>query len=126
MTDDELVTRFEDGSLLPGAFHHREHVRLTWLYLVRHGRPAAERRLLEGLRACASRAGKPEKFDPALTLAWIAAIDAAIQAGPPASSFDRFIASRPGLLDPRLRLQRRSARSEDQALHRRRPGATSA
>ena len=99
MNDEQLVTTFENGTLTPDAFRHREHVRLTWLYIVCHGRPEAERRLLEGLRAFAARAGKPDKFDPVLTRAWVAAIDTAIAAGPPASSFDRFIAARPELLD---------------------------
>ena len=72
MTHDELVEGFEGGTLAPGAFGHREHLRLAWIYLQRYGRPEAERRLLAGLRAFAARAGKPEKFDAGLTLAWVA------------------------------------------------------
>ena len=97
MTDEELMQGFEDGSLAPAAFGHREHVRLTWLYLARLGRDGAERRLLAGLRAFAIRAGRPEKFSAALTLAWIDLIATAARDG--AASFEELIGRRPDLLD---------------------------
>ena len=101
MTHDELIAAFEGGTIAPGAFGHREHVRLAWLYLRRHGRPGAERRLLAGLRAFAAAAGKPEKFNAALTLAWVARIDSAAAALPPTHSFDDLLIHHPELLDRR-------------------------
>ena len=77
MTDMELMAGFERGTIEPDAFGHAEHVRLAWLYLQQCGRPEAERRLLAGLRALAVRAGHPEQFSAALTLAWIDRIDRA-------------------------------------------------
>ena len=71
------MTGFAAGTIAPGRFGHREHVRLTWLYLQQCGRPEAERRLLTGLRGLAARAGKPDKFSAPLTLAWIDRIDRA-------------------------------------------------
>jgi hypothetical protein len=99
MDDLELIQAFESGTLPPGEFRHRDHVRLTWLYLERHGRDEAERRLLAGLRAFAARAGKPRKFDGPLTRAWVAAIDGA-RAG--CASFEELAARRPELLDSRF------------------------
>jgi hypothetical protein len=101
MTHDELIAGFEGGTIAPTAFGHREHVRLAWVYLRRHGRPGAERRMLAGLRAFAAAAGKPEKFNAALTLAWVARIDAAAAALPPNHSFDDLLLHYPGLLDRR-------------------------
>ena len=101
MTPDELIAGFEGGTIAPGAFGHREHIRLAWLYLQRHGRPDAERRLLAGLRAFAAAAGKPDKFDAALTLAWVARIDAAAATLAPDHSFDDLLVHHPGLLDRR-------------------------
>jgi hypothetical protein len=98
MTDDALVDGFEGGTLAPAAFHHREHVRLTWLLLTRLGRAEAERRLLAGLRALAIRAGKPEKFDAPLTLAWVAVIEGARLARPD-RSFDELVSARPDLIE---------------------------
>ncbi len=33
LTDQELIERFEDGTLSNEHFHHREHVRAAFLYL---------------------------------------------------------------------------------------------
>jgi len=101
MTHDELIAGFEAGTIAPGAFGHREHLRLAWLYLQRHGRPDAERRLLAGLRTFAAAAGKPGKFDAALTLAWVARVDTAAAALPPNHSFDDLLLHHPELLDRR-------------------------
>ena len=98
MTDAELVSAFEAGTLPPADFHHREHVRLAWLYLQRHGPAETERRLLEGLRALAVRAGTPDKFDEPLTRGWLRRIEAAAATGLPPVSSEAFIARHPGLL----------------------------
>ena len=98
MTDDELVSGFETGGLPPGRFGHREHLRLAWCYLTRFGREETERRLLAGLRVFAARAGKPDKFDAALTSTWVGVLaDACAQLESP--TFDTLIAARPELLD---------------------------
>jgi hypothetical protein len=101
MTHDELIAGFERGTVPPGAFGHREHVRLAWLYLRRHGRAGAEQRLLAGLRAFAAAAGKPGKFNALLTLAWVARIDAAAAALPADHSFDDLLVHCPEILDRR-------------------------
>jgi N-formylglutamate deformylase len=102
MTHDELIAGFEAGTILPGAFGHREHVRLAWLYLRRHGRAGAEERLLAGLRAFAAAAGKPDRFNAALTLAWVARVDAAATALPRDHAFDDLLLACPELLDRRV------------------------
>src|SRR5262245_36386471 len=99
MTDNELVSEFENGALPPGRFGHREHVRLAWWYLTRFGREETERRLVDGLRAFAARAGKPDKFDAALTSAWIGVLADASRDLEPHATFEALIAARPELLD---------------------------
>jgi hypothetical protein len=37
-TDAAFLEAFEQGKLANSAFRHREHIRLTWLYLRRDGR----------------------------------------------------------------------------------------
>jgi hypothetical protein len=101
MTDTELVDAFESGSLPPEHFRHREHVRVAWVYLSRFERVEAERRMQEGLRRLAARAGKGGKYDAALTAAWVAALADARAALGPAAAFDAVVAARPELLDPR-------------------------
>jgi hypothetical protein len=98
MTDDELIAGFEAGTIPHGAFGHAEHVRLAWLYLGRHGRAGAEQRLLAGLRAFAAAAGKPDKFNAPLTLAWVARIDEVAATLAPDHSFDDLLLHHPELL----------------------------
>jgi hypothetical protein len=99
ISDDELVRRFEDGSLPGAEFHHAEHVRLTWTYLKRHGREEALRRLNEGLVRFATRNGHPEKFDYELTRRWVHTIDRARIDHPDARTFEALVRRRPDLLD---------------------------
>ena len=96
LTDDELVAGFEAGSL--ADFLHASHVRLTLVYLTRHGRDEALRRLLDGLLRFATAKGQPEKFHVTMTRAWVDLIDVARRRHPglaPAA----LIEARPDLLD---------------------------
>ena len=95
-----LVGRFEAGTLAGEDFHHREHLQIAWFYLGRFGQDEALGRLCDGLLAFAARMGKVEKFDDALTRAWVAALDAARRLHPEARSFEALVAARPDLLDP--------------------------
>jgi hypothetical protein len=99
MTDEELVAGLEGGTLPPERFGHREHLRVAWFYRSRYGRDQAERKLVEELRSLARRAGKPDRFDAALTRAWVAALDDAAVALGGAVSFDELLRARPALLD---------------------------
>lgn len=102
MTDAQLVDGFEDGSLPPEQFRHREHLRVAWFYLARLGRVETERRMQDGLRRFAARAGKADKYDAALTAAWVAVLADAAAALGSATGFEALAAARPELLDPRL------------------------
>ena len=42
LSDDALLRAFEEGTLPPGAFHHRDHVRTAWALLEQ--RPVLESR----------------------------------------------------------------------------------
>jgi hypothetical protein len=99
MTHDELTHAFERGTLDPALFRHREHLRVAWTLLARHGRREAERRMLDGITALAARAGRPEKVDPALTRAWMAALEDAARSADRGATFDDVLAAHPRLLD---------------------------
>ena len=97
MTDDELVEGFE-ATALP-AFPHADHVRLTIVYLTRHGRDETERKLFEGLRRFAAAKGVPQKFHVTMTLAWIELVEDARRKHPEASNPAALVAVCPELLD---------------------------
>ena len=80
LTDDELVHGFENASL--EDFPHASHVRVALVYLTRHGRDEALRRLMEGIFRFAAAKGQPGKFHVTLTRAWLELIEAAREAHP--------------------------------------------
>ncbi len=51
MNDDEFIQQFEACSFPFDQWHHRAHVKLAYLYLIRHGFDAALLKLREGIRA---------------------------------------------------------------------------
>lgn len=97
MTDDELVRGFESGEL--DEFHHADHVRLTIVYLSRHGRDETLRRLADGLLLFATLKGHPEKFHVTLTRAWVELIESARQAHPDAADAAALVVLCPELLE---------------------------
>lgn len=97
LTDDELVAGFEAGAL--AEFHHADHVRLTLVYLARHGRDAALRRMMDGVRQFAAGKGHPEKFHLTMTRAWVDLLQAARAAHPGAPDPAALVAACPALLD---------------------------
>ncbi|MFL6279613.1 MAG: hypothetical protein ACJ731_05845 [Vicinamibacterales bacterium] len=97
LTDDELIEGFE-ATTLP-SFPHAEHVRLTILYLARHGREETERKLFAGLRRFAAAKGVPQKFHVTMTIAWLDLVDAARRRHPEADDPAALVSLCPELLD---------------------------
>jgi hypothetical protein len=97
LTDDELVQGFEAGSLT--AFPHAQHVRLTIIYLGRHGRDETLRKMCDGLLRFANAKGHPEIFHVTMTRAWIKLIEAARRAHPGIRDPGALVAACPRLLD---------------------------
>jgi hypothetical protein len=97
VTDEELIAGFEAASL--PAFPHADHVRLTILYLSRHGREESEKKLFEGLRRFARAKGVPEKFHVTMTIAWLDLVDDARRRYPELSDPAALVAACPALLD---------------------------
>lgn len=97
MTDDELIGGFESATL--PSFPHADHVRLTILYLARHGRQETELKLFEGLRRFAAAKGVPEKFHVTMTIAWLDLVDDARRWHPEASNPAALVAACPELLN---------------------------
>ena len=60
LDDATLLRNFEDGTL--SAFHHRDHVRLAWLYLKTEPPLTALARFAEGLKRFAAAQGHDPLF----------------------------------------------------------------
>lgn len=76
MNDDELVRRFDSGTLT--AFPHELHVRLTQAKLARMPEADALESIRRGIRAMAAAAGAPQKYHETRTGAWFRLIAAGL------------------------------------------------
>lgn len=75
--DDELADAFLAGTL-NRAISHEEHVRLALVALRRLGPERGSEAVLSGLQGLTERLGAADRFDPALTSRWLAALEAVV------------------------------------------------
>jgi hypothetical protein len=71
MTDDELIERFEQGSLPAQGFHHVDHVRVAFTYLCRYPALEAVQKFSIGLKRFATAQGKEQLYHETLTWAYM-------------------------------------------------------
>lgn len=70
MTDEEFLA-FEDCTLPNESFHHRDHVRLAFLYLSRYPALEAIQRFSASLARFAAAKGKPGLYNETITWAFL-------------------------------------------------------
>ena len=97
--DDEFANAFETCRLSSECFHHRDHIRLAWIYLQRYGESQARPRIAAAIRNFAAHHGKSDKYHETLTVAWLRLVANAMTRAPLAATFEHFTASAPELLD---------------------------
>jgi hypothetical protein len=100
-SEQEFVEAFESCRLPNEQFHHRDHLRVTWIYLGRYGNAETAIRLRHAIRAYAAHHGKAEKYHETVTQAWVQIVASAREHAQGAS-FDEMLAANPELLDKRL------------------------
>jgi hypothetical protein len=71
MEDQDFVEQFESCALPPSSFHHKDHVRLAWLYLRRYSVLEALTRFSDGLKRFAAHNGKSDRYHETITWAYI-------------------------------------------------------
>jgi hypothetical protein len=98
LTDPEFIASFEDCSLPNTAFHHRDHVRLAWLYLRRHPPLEAPTRSAAGLRRFAAANGHPGLYHETITWAFLLLIRERMERDGMADTWEEFTAANPDLL----------------------------
>jgi hypothetical protein len=94
--DRDFVAAFEDCTLPPALFTHRDHVRLAWLYLRDEPLLRALTRFAEGLRRYATSLGASAKYHETITWAFLFVIHERMQHGD-ARTFEEFAAANPDL-----------------------------
>jgi hypothetical protein len=96
--DEELLARFQDGSMPDGAFHHEQHVRVAWTFVRRYGMPDALGRFSAALRRFAEAKGKPGLYHETITWAYLLLIAERVARGTGDDSWDRFADANADLL----------------------------
>jgi len=98
MTDEELMEQFEDGTLPNECFHHREHVRVAFLYLTRYPVLEALQVFSKTLRRFAEARGKPQLYHETITWTYVFLIRERMAKSGKNQSWDEFAGSNPDLL----------------------------
>jgi hypothetical protein len=97
ISDEELLARFEDGSLPNGEFHHEQHVRVAWMFVRRYGMPDALGRFSQALKRFADAKGAVGLYHETITWAYLFLVAERI-AREPGDTWDRFAAANQDLL----------------------------
>ncbi len=96
MEDDAtLLRRFEGAELTPEEWHHREHIRLAYLYLVQCSFGEALDRMRRGLKRLNTAQNVPDTLErgyhETLTRGWMQLVQAELQQHGPAANSDAFL-----------------------------------
>jgi len=98
MTDEEFTEAFETCELPKELFHHRDHLRLAWIYLRRYGSEQAAARISESIRRYAAHLGATEKYHETITIAWLRLVAQAADGAPRGAAFGDVLDAFPHLL----------------------------
>jgi hypothetical protein len=101
MNDDEFIQQFESCNFPFDQWHHRAHVKLAYLYLVRHGFEAAAVKLRNGIRAYNAAHGVPDLptrgYHETMTQFWLWIIRMTVQQYGALATADEFFEFHPQL-----------------------------
>jgi len=98
MDDRAFLEAFESGTLGEERFHHRDHVRLAWLYLRDEPLVRALARFAEGLKRFAASLGKTALYHETITWAYLLLIHERMARRGAAATFEAFAAENPDLM----------------------------
>ena len=103
--DRRFRADFAAGRIDPGAFDHRAHIRLAYIYLAEHDTNTALTLMRSSLLAFIRHHDIPvARYHETLTQAWILAVRHFMAISPDSESSADFIASNPGMLDSKIML----------------------
>ncbi len=99
MEDKESIERFESCTLRGADFHHRDHVRIVWLYLQKNSVLETLDRFSAGLKRLATANGKPDLYHETITWAYVFLIHGRMEHKEPKQSWSQFVAANSDLFD---------------------------
>jgi hypothetical protein len=102
LSDDEFLRAFFSAELANSDFHHRDHLRLTWLVVRGHGLAEAETRIAQGIQRFAATHGHAVRYHDTMTRFWVRLVAHAVASRQEIEDFETFLEAYPMLLDPTL------------------------
>jgi hypothetical protein len=96
-TEEALLQAFLDTSLPADAFHHEQHVHVAWLFVRRHGMPAALSEFTGAIKRFAVAKGATGLYHETITWAYLLLI-AERQSRTPADTWEAFRTAHTDLL----------------------------
>jgi hypothetical protein len=99
MMDEELIERFENCTLSGESFHHRDHIKVVWLYLSCNSVLKTLSRFSKGLKRLAAANGKPNLYHETITWAYVFLINERMQRNRGEQSWAEFVNSNSDLFD---------------------------
>lgn len=104
MQSDNFLLEFENCTLPKELFKHKDHLRMTWLYLSQYPIEQTLVRATDGIKRYANAVNAKELYHETLTHVWIYLVDEAMWQTDVAT-FDEFIAQNEYLLNKDLPYQ---------------------
>ena len=98
-SDDEFIERFENCTFPPDRFHHKEHIRLTWLYLGKYEAIAALDRVSNGIKKFAAALGKVRLYHETITWAYVFLTHERMARAPLDQSWEQFASDNADLFE---------------------------
>jgi len=104
--DDLLIQQFENCTFPFSEWHHRVHVKLAYLYVVRFGPEVAGQKLRNGIRAYNAANGVQDAptsgYHDTMTQAWVWIINATLRAYGRRATADEFVEFHPQLREKKI------------------------
>jgi hypothetical protein len=98
MTEQELIKKFETGSLPPSAFHHADHVRMAFAYLREYPVLEALEKFSSALQRFAISNNKPNLYHQTITWAYVFLIHERLSQAECTQNWEEFSQENPDLL----------------------------
>ncbi len=101
--DRNFCTRFESSEFPAAEFHHREHLKLAYVYLTAHDTETAYKLMRGAIKSfLLYNRVDPGKYHETITRAWILAVRHFMEKTSSSDSADSFIDQNPIMLDAKI------------------------
>jgi hypothetical protein len=99
MTDETFFEEFENGTLSPELFHHKDHVKMVWLYLKKYDLLESLAKFSQSLKNFAKINGAEQRYHETITFAYVLIINERLKQSENTYTWEEFAERNSDLLD---------------------------